>query len=214
MRKGSKIIIGTIALIATIIALLAMAYSVYQKDVKLSKYHTSVGEKLLYAKKTSEAMSELEKALELDPRNTHAERVLLDAYLDNKLYDKAIAMQLSQLKSAPDEIWDFKRNKRIGEIYIETNNIKNAKAIYGSLLKKYAKTPGVYSGLIICYEKEGDWPKALEYQKQVVHILQHDYSQIPTSMLKKELQKLSELYKKTGQEELADKALQDLSKIK
>ena len=110
MQKNIKIIISFLVIIG-IVGFLSICYRMYKKDAKLSEYHAIKGEQLLYAHKTSEATGELEKALELNPKNTHVESVLLDVYINNKQYKKAIEMQLSQIKLSPDEIWNFKRDE-------------------------------------------------------------------------------------------------------
>ena len=123
-------------------------------------------------------------------------------------------MQNAQLKSAPDKIWDLKRNKRIGEIYLEIGDIENAQKTYLSLINNHPKTPGGYIGLADCYERKGDIQKAIEYQERAIIIVKTTYEYIPKISFKKELQKLADLYKKSGQQDLADKVAQEIASIK
>lgn len=214
MRKNTKIILS-ISIIAIItIAFLGFCYYLYYKDNQISKSYTSIGEKLLYAGKTSDAIITLEKAIDLNPHNTHAEKILLQVYLDTKQYGKAINMQKSQLKLAPDKVWDYKREKRLGEIYLLTGDLNNAQSLYEEFSKKYTDSPSGPLGLALIYQQRGDLEKSIEFQNKAISLMKQDYKFTSKQKFKQELQKLADLYKKSGQQDLADKISQEIASIK
>ncbi len=206
MRKGTKITIGVLGSVVALVLFLGFCIYLSWKNEKLSEFYMSRGEALLLQKDhQQEAINELEKALHLDPRNSHAEFKLLDAYKQLKQYRNIIDMQTSQMKSDPDKFMNFKRENRIAEAHIERGEIKEAKEIYESLITTYHKAPSLYLGLATCYEKENRLTEATKYQEQAVQIMKDNPKYIPKVFLKKEVEKLAQLYKQTGQEDMANK---------
>jgi len=214
MKKNTKIIIGVLVLGVGLIAFLSMCYLMYKKNASLSRQHLVKAERLLYANKTPEAVGELEKALAINPRNDDAEMKLFDIYMKNSEYKQAESMLQSQIKRAPDDFSNYVRRNKLAHVFITTNRITDAKKIYESMLPKYSQGSGVYLGLSTCFEKEGDIAKALEYQEKAITIMRNNPKFTPKAKLKKELQKLVELYSRSGQDDLVNKTNQEIVNIK
>lgn len=214
MKRNTKIILSTLVVIIGLITFLGACYWMYKKDAGLSRKYVAKAEKLLSANKIPEAVNGLEKALALNPKNDDAETRLFDIYIKNKEYKKAESMLQSQMKKAPDDFLNYVRNNKLVYIFISTDRISDAKRTYESMLPKYSQGSGVYLGLATCFEKEGDIIKSLEYQEKAVNIMKNNPKFTPKAKLKKELQKLAELYIKSGQEDLANKVKQEIVNIR
>ncbi len=200
MGKGKKIVVVASIIIGAVIIFLGVCVFISYRDSQLSRVYTSAGEELLYsgANRIAEAISLLENALKLDPHNDGAERHLLQAYLGEKQYLNVIAMQTTQIKKDPDDWKNYKRMNRIAEAHIERGEIKEAEGIYESLLTKYRQATGLYLGLSICYEKEGNLAKAIEYEEQAIKIMRDNPQYSPQTLVKREMERLSKLYRKSG----------------
>ena len=184
---------------------------------QLSKVEAWRGDQYLFSGKgqTADAVRHLEKALRLDPNNDEAERNLLQAYLQLKQHRNIIAMKTTQLTAATPNEWDnFHRRIRIAESHIELGEIDKAKKIFQSLSERYKNAPSSYLGLAECYEKEGNFSDAAKEQEVAVSIMKQNPKYTPKTFLKKEMQKLIDLYKQAGQEDSANKWSQELLALK
>ena len=211
MRKGLKITIGIFTVIIFFIAFMGFCYFWYLRNSRISQADTYDGERLMYAHKTQDAINMLEKALIRDHHNIRAENRLLDLYFEQKQYRNVIDMQTSQMKDDRGDYMNFVREKNIAKAHVELGEIKEAKEIYESLLTKYHDAPSLYMGLAKCYEKEGNLTEAIKQQERAIEIMKNNPKYTPKSFLKKELEKLAQWYKQTGQEDQANKLSQEIS---
>ena len=213
MRKGLKITIGVFTVVILFIAFIGFFYFWYWRNSRIAQADTYDGERLMYAHKTQEAINMLEKALIRDPYNTHTEKLLVDLYFGEKQYRNVIDMQTTQLKKSPDDIWDYKRKKRLGEAYLAMGDLNSAQRVYEEFYKRYNDSPSGPLGIATVYERKGNLKKAIEFREQGIVLMKRDIRFTPKSVFNKEIQKLITLYKQTGQEDQANKLSQELQAV-
>ena len=217
MANKKKILIWVLSLIGVAVIFLGVCVFVAIRQRQLSKVEEWRGEQYFFSGKsqTADAIRHFEKSLRLDPNNDEAERNLLQAYLQFKQHRNIIAMKTTQLTAATSNEWDnFHRRIRIAESHVELGEIDKAKEIFQSLSERYKNAPSSYLGLAVCYEKEGNFSDAAKEQEVAVSIMKQNPKYTPKSFLKKEIQKLINLYEQAGHEDLASKWSQELLALK
>lgn len=213
MINKNNILFWIFSLVSIVLIFLGTCVFVAIRQRQLSKVEEWRGEQYFFSdkKQTADAIRHFEKALRLDPDNDKAERNLLQAYLLLNQHRNIIDMETTQLSAATSNGWDnFNRRIRIAKSYIELGEINKARNIFQALQEKYNDAPGLYLGLAQCDEKEGNFVGAIKQEERAISIMKNNPKYTPKIFLKKEIQRLIDMYKLTGQKDLANKWTQEL----
>lgn len=139
------------------------------KRSKTSWHHFNWGRIYFEQGKVPEAISEVEKAIRMDPKNPEFYQFLGYIYFTSGKYEKAEETYLKALKINPN-LTEVRNH--LGSLYMATNRFDKALHEFQTILKdKFYPTPWViYYNLSELYQKENQLEKAISNLRKALEI--------------------------------------------
>ncbi len=205
----SSIILGTIVIFLT-----AFVFSVNYLYDKYTTYDRvfALGEKYFEQGEYEKAIESFKQAL--PDRNWHdIELQIMRSYKKLDQSNEEIKFLEERLNDKPDQLFDFIRLYRIGEIYqYRLNDLASAKHYYELSTGKY-KDPASFFGLSQIYEQEGDIPRAIAIREEgLKQMTLVDNPELAKNKAKR-LNELGNLYVKVNHIDDAKNAFQEALRL-
>ncbi|KAA3610158.1 MAG: tetratricopeptide repeat protein [Calditrichaeota bacterium] len=136
-------------------------------DTTSATIHNSLAENYLKLTELEPAIYHLKKAKRLQPDNIESYRLLGEIHLRQRKYFQAIEAYESALKLDPFD--DTARNF-LFFLYEKTNQPVAKAKLYEGMLDLYGKNKTILTYIAKVYEKQKDFPKALQYLNMILEL--------------------------------------------
>jgi eukaryotic-like serine/threonine-protein kinase len=126
----------------------------------LPEVHLALGSVYSTTGKNTQAINELQRALELAPNSDEAYRRLGDAYLASGQADPAIAAYQNAVSSNPYFWWN---HNSLGKAYLELGNTAKAMETFQKVVELASDNPIGHENIGAVYFRQGKWLEAIPY---------------------------------------------------